>query len=498
MLFNVDSPAMRNIAWKRRDWEGDHHSVRTPIQSRFGALGQRFRELAVQPPWTKHLSSGLALSLLYQSLAAAGTIGPITSGYGANGPFDFVVEEITSPLWPIQNVSIYRPEGASGPVPTVFFSHGFQGTEPLFYSGLLEHIASRGYAAVFSPYKTVDVSNEFRYLTLAAGFKAAVDAFPQYLDTTRVGFMGHSFGAGANPSMAYRGIVDEGWGANGAFMYSMAPWYSYDISQSQLENFPSDVKMLMQIFDDDRVNDHRMAIDIFENISIDKSEKDFVTVYTDDHPMGPLNADHFVPLGAAGSQLVDSLDYYGIFRLVDALADYTFTGNLDGKNVALGDGSPEQIDMGIWPDQVPAEPLTSDDSPEINYAQLEFLQPWTNILNPRVGQSTFCVAGDANCDEAVNFQDFVALQVGFGITSGAQRSDGDLDGDGDVDFQDFIVLQVHFGTGFGLGPQQSSNSVATSAMPEPGTACLALCGLAPLVFCRRAHRLASSRSRPLA
>jgi hypothetical protein len=53
--------------------------------------------------------------------------------------------------------------------------------------------------------------------------------------------------------------------------------------------------------------------------------------------------------------------------------------------------------------------------------------------------------GDIDLDGEVDFQDFLILQINFGATSGAERSDGDLDGDGDVDFVDFMIFQPNFG-----------------------------------------------------
>ncbi len=66
--------------------------------------------------------------------------------------------------------------------------------------------------------------------------------------------------------------------------------------------------------------------------------------------------------------------------------------------------------------------------------------PVTHVVNVSVPED-----GDVDLDGDVDFQDFLALQVGYGITSGAQRTDGDLDDDDDVDFQDFLILQANFG-----------------------------------------------------
>lgn len=54
--------------------------------------------------------------------------------------------------------------------------------------------------------------------------------------------------------------------------------------------------------------------------------------------------------------------------------------------------------------------------------------------------------GDIDGDLDSDFQDFLQLQVGYGMTTDATRQDGDLDDDGDVDFSDFLVLQVAYGS----------------------------------------------------
>ncbi len=318
------------------------------------------------------------------------TVPPPASGYGATGPYGVNVETFASPLLPGSDVSVFLPDGAVGPVPTILFAHGFNGEETDAYLGILNNLTSQGYGVVFSPYTNIGSNQSLRYLQMGAGFKKAFADYPAQLDSSRIGVVGHSLGGGAVPALTYQGIVDEGWGSNAAFMFAMAPWYSYEISQQQLETFPDHVKMIMQIYDDDRVNDHRMAIDIFENINIADSEKDFITVYSDTNDGMTQSADHFTPNGGGPSGLTDfdGLDFYGIHRQLDALADYTFNGSLDGKNVALGNGSAEQIFMGNWPDGTPHTPLSVTDNPVPQYAESEFAFRWsTPILktNPRFG-----------------------------------------------------------------------------------------------------------------
>jgi len=94
--------------------------------------------------------------------------------------------------------------------------------------------------------------------------------------------------------------------------------------------------------------------------------------------------------------------------------------------------------------------------------------------------------GDVDGDGDADFQDFLALQVGYGITSGAARTDGDLDDDGDVDFQDFLYLQANFG-GDALA-RLADGGLKTAAVPEPSATLLAAIGLV-IVSIRRIRKL---------
>ncbi len=86
--------------------------------------------------------------------------------------------------------------------------------------------------------------------------------------------------------------------------------------------------------------------------------------------------------------------------------------------------------------------------------------------------------GDADGDNDVDFQDFMLLQVGYGITSDAAQSDGDLDMDGDVDFQDFLILQSHYATSADV----IMGAGVAAAVPEPSTLALALLGCVTLAL----------------
>ncbi len=131
-----------------------------------------------------------------------GPVPSIIEGYGADGEHSVSVVSFESPLWKERNVDVFYPGEITEPVPVIFFSHGYGGNDTTNYLSLLKHIASVGYAVVFSPYKTILSSNEERYNTLFEGFNKAVKDYSNIIDSTKVGFVGHSFGGGAIPEMA--------------------------------------------------------------------------------------------------------------------------------------------------------------------------------------------------------------------------------------------------------------------------------------------------------
>jgi len=298
----------------------------------------------------------------------AGPISRPTSGYGADGHYAVAKVSFASPTYSGKYVDIFYPQGITSPVPTIFYSHPFGGEDSDYNIGLFDFIAKKGYAVVFAPYPTVGVSVDERYTTLWESFKKAVTDYPSIISTTKVGFMGHSFGGGASFSLAHKGFIDEGWGESGRFIFAMAQWYSFQITDDELLGFPSNTKLITQIYDDDVTNDHRMAIDIFKHVNIPDSEKDFILIRGSVLPSYTYVADHVLPNTRSA---FDAYDYYGVYRLLDALIDYSFNGSAAGKNVALGNGSKEQVIMPSYNGQALA-PLEVTDDPVAQYPQSKY------------------------------------------------------------------------------------------------------------------------------
>lgn len=311
----------------------------------------------------------------------AGPISRPSSGYGSDGKYTVAKITFPSPTYSGKNVEIFYPSGISKPVPVIFYSHPYGGEESSYNIGLYEFVAKKGYAIVFAPYPTTGVTVDERYNTLWQSFKKAATDYPNIIDTKKVGFMGHSFGGGASFGLAYKGFTDEGWGENGRFIFSMAQWYSYQLTDEMLQNFPSNTKLITEVYDDDTTNDHRMAIDIFKNINIPDAEKDYILIKSATIAGYNYKADHTLPNTQSA---YDAYDYYSVYRLLDALIDYSFNGNLAGKNVALGNGSSAQVTMPSYAGQS-LPPLVVTDSPVALYPQSKYLFSCNNsTYNPRI------------------------------------------------------------------------------------------------------------------
>jgi len=302
--------------------------------------------------------------------------GPIpkpTSGYGADGSYTIATQSFANPNFSGHDIVIYYPAGITSPVPTIFYSHAFGGNNPDNISGFLNFVAKKGYAIVFVPYQILG-GIQPKYTNLLEGFIKAAHDYPNIIDTTKVGFVGHSFGGGAVFANAYHCFTKRNWGQSGRFIIAMAQWYSYNISQTELQLFPNDVKLLTIVYEDDVINDHRMANDIFNTINIPASEKDYLRVKSDTINGYVYIADHVVPNNSA----YNALDYYAYYRLFDAMCDFVFNGSMAGKDVALGNGSTSQISMpgGL-------HNLIHSEAPTFANAQSTYQYPCSSSDNPR-------------------------------------------------------------------------------------------------------------------
>jgi acetyl esterase/lipase len=323
---------------------------------------------------------------------------PIDSGYGADGPYAVTRDSFETPLSVANQgrrnyephwVNIFSPLNAVGPLPAVIVLHGYRGQDPQVFEPFVSHIVSTGCIVVYPTYPYVPnvdtpemVLDKYNYIK--TGIDEAVRRLAAQIDTTRIGVVGQSFGAGAVPWCSYYLFVDKGWGGNGAFFMMTAPWYCYSITNDQLARLPAHVRHVMVIFDDDRINDHQMAVDIFNNLALPLSQRDFITLYSDANHTESVTADHFVPYGSLDINGRNNfLDYFGLFKYIDGLTDLCFFSDSLGNDVSLGNGSPVQCYMGQWDARTFFRPAEVTDHPCAQYSEYFYMFPWNAEINPR-------------------------------------------------------------------------------------------------------------------
>jgi hypothetical protein len=250
-------------------------------------------------------------------------------------------------------------------------------------------MVSNGNGVIFPTYSSFPVVNNpetimEKYDMLYTGICEAFQLNRTAFDSTRVGIFGHSFGGGAASWIASKMFTEKKWGANAAFLFVSAPWYICGMSDSSFRQLPPHLKTLVVTYSDDAYNDHQMAVDLFGHLNVPLTEKRFFMFQSDTLDSMVMIANHFVPYGIGNINGVeDNFDYFGIFKLFDAISLYSLKDSKEGKACALGNHSEIQNWMGVWYDGTPVKPLFSTVTPKATRPQNSFVFAWENPLNPR-------------------------------------------------------------------------------------------------------------------
>ena len=290
--------------------------------------------------------------------------------YGNIGKVAFTRQTIQNPISGAPApVTVFLPNNASATnkVPVIFFAHGFGGFNYQVYEGLLNQLASNGYAVVFAPYNVIAATHGARYDQLWKGFQAAVAQYGNVLDISKIGVAGHSYGAGAVPEMARRAIA-EGWGASDIFLFVMAAWYSWGTDYTSI---PARAKLVVQMYWDDGTNEHLISQNDIWNRLPQITERRWQVIRTSTNCACTLIGGHGVPVTADVSTnsggYTNAHDLWGVWRRIHALADYTFNRNQAAKNIAFGDDA----NMGKWRfcTKRPVTPMEAANAPVVNTSQ---------------------------------------------------------------------------------------------------------------------------------
>jgi hypothetical protein len=299
--------------------------------------------------------------------------GSSTSAAGKNGECEMETRSIDNPRRAegaaATQVWIYEPAGdAPASItggrcddkrrPAVFLAHGFGQTDPTAYEALIRHFVSVGNVVVYPIYNvddgersTLEESNR----VVDAGFVGAVEATPR-IDTSRVGWWGHSHGGGMIPYLAQQGGA-RGWGKRAFWMSVVAQAYTQLVGAGDIP-VPANAEEMTVAFHDDALADARLGIDVFKSLQLPRSQKRYVMLQTGASSGGPFVAEHGAPEGGNGTS-VDAVDEL-LWRYADLLelcglhdvgcdADLTTLPAPDGTEEKHGVVSDEPVDAGPTP-----------------------------------------------------------------------------------------------------------------------------------------------------
>ncbi len=240
----------------------------------------------------------------------------------------------------VSETTVYFPSdiNTTHPTPVIFFAPGWDSVEHTDYESLLRFIASHGYSVVYAKdekkFSSVDMIEDF--ITMAEHEEVA-----PYIDTAKIGVIGHSMGGGHVFNILDKLSNIKGWGDNGRFIFSIEPWFAFDMNKSDMKTLPSNTNVVIQQYgvggnNDNSGTDARIPLSEFYLLdSIDEAKKDY-QIFVD--------ANHSYPYGSRAYS-----DMEGILKPLDALMKYTFkdVNNREAQRVALEVGNDDPYNGGF-------------------------------------------------------------------------------------------------------------------------------------------------------
>ena len=261
----------------------------------------------------------------------------------------------------------YRLFEPDGPplltAPVVVFLHGWGGTDPAYYRPWIDHLTRRGNVVLWVRYQESLLTLSFEFVpNMLAAVKAGLARLEQdperpMPDLDKLAVVGHSMGGVLTMTLAAL-AADEGLPPFRAVMtvHPGAGITGPEVRADYSKIPPSTLLLCVSGEEDTELGP--LAPTFYrEASSVPIDNKDFILVRSDRRFMPELVADHFAPNCLSESD-ANALDRMGYWKWFDGLLAAAFYGRY--REVALGN-TPEQRNMGTWPDGTPInEPTVSD------------------------------------------------------------------------------------------------------------------------------------------
>jgi acetyl esterase/lipase len=294
------------------------------------------------------------------------------------------------------------PKPASAPL--VVFIHGWGGMNPLYYGAWLDHLVKRGNIVVYPRYQATLLTPIRDVLPSTLGaIKDAVTRLKTERghvkpDLNKFAVVGHSVGGLLSASVA--ALARDSNLPQVRAVMAVEPGITeapINIPLADLTKIPAETLLLAVAGDQDTlVRDMDAKRIYYESTRVSPANKDYVLMITDIHGTPSLTASHRAPTamdrsydngeGVSGTpgnpgrvgnsssrqngdsndsrrlqtMMVNALDYYGTWKLFDALCDAAFYGK--NREYALGNTTQQRF-MGRWSDGVPVKELKITDNP---------------------------------------------------------------------------------------------------------------------------------------
>ncbi len=302
-----------------------------------------------------------------------------------------------------QEYWIFEPDSPKPTsAPLIVFIHGWGGMNPLYYGAWLDHLVKRGNIVVYPRYQATLLTpiKEFTPSTLGA-IKDAINRLqtePGHIkpDLNKFAVVGHSVGGLLAASVA--ALASESNLPQVRAVMSVEPGITeapINIPLADLKKMPAETLLLAVAGDQDTLARDTDAKRIYyESKMVPAANKDFVMMVTDTHGAPSLQASHRAPTamnrsydngeGVGGgpvnpdrvgsargngpssqdrrleTMMINALDYYGTWKLFDALCDAAFFGK--NREYALGNTLKQRF-MGVWSDGTPVKEMIVTDNP---------------------------------------------------------------------------------------------------------------------------------------
>jgi acetyl esterase/lipase len=347
--------------------------------------------------------SSIALTFLFLTSVAAQSVTPPSQPLTGPGGKQQAHASVTKNRYGKggQEYWIFEPDSPKPrTAPVIVFLHGWGGMNPLYYGAWLDHLVKRGNIVVYPRYQSNLLTSikDFTPNALAA-VKDAVRRLQTERghvtpDFTKFATVGHSLGGLLAANIA--ALARESNLPRVRAVMSVEPGITespINVPLADLKKIPAETLLLAIAGDQDGlVRDTDAKRIYYESTRVSPKNKDFIMLVSDSHGQPTLQASHRAPTaidkdydsgeGVGGAppgtpdpiggdvritrrvrpetMMVNALDYYGTWKLFDALTDAAFTGK--NREYALGN-TPQQRFMGVWSDGVPVKELKVTDKP---------------------------------------------------------------------------------------------------------------------------------------